>query len=193
MSRFPTEGDAAVIIDPIDGTLHSYLEGSGPYSVIVGLALQGIYRAAVVGLPREGLFFAASVNGGARMARAGGPVRSARVDAAGARVLVAHGTPAPVVECLREQGFDPVPSSGGAVSVAPLIPGVRAGLRFVPSGAGISIRGRVGALISREAGAFVRGRHGASFPEDMESQAPALLVAATESDLALLDQALDAA
>jgi fructose-1,6-bisphosphatase/inositol monophosphatase family enzyme len=191
--RFPTTSDAAVVIDPIDGTLHSYLEGSGPYSVIMGLAIRGVYRAALVALPREGLFFDAAAGCGARMSRAGGQPRGARVDATGNRVLVSHGTPDSVSSRLREQGFDPVPSSGGAVSVAPLIAGVRAGLRFVPNGSGISIRGRVGALISREAGAFVRGRAGAPFPEDMHSAAPVLLLAAAEADLALLDEALDAA
>ena len=65
-------------------------------------------------------------------------------------------------------------------------------MRFVPAGRGISIRGRVGALISSEAGAWVRGRDGAPFAEDMQSDAPALLVAATEADLALLDEALAA-
>jgi fructose-1,6-bisphosphatase/inositol monophosphatase family enzyme len=192
VSRFPTASDAVVVIDPIDGTLHSYLEGTGPYSVIMGLAIRGVYRAALVGLPREGLFFDAAAGCGARMSRAGGPPRRARVDATGNRVLVSHGTPDAVSARLREQGFDPVPASGGAVSVAPLIAGVRAGLRFVPSGSGISIRGRVGALISREAGAWVRGRGGAPFPDDMQSTAPALLVAAAEADLALLDEALDA-
>ena len=193
VSSFPTTGDATVVIDPIDGTLHSYLEGSGPYSVIVGLVQEGVYRASLVGLPREGLFFDAAEGCGARMSRVGSSPRRARVDPVGSRVLVSHGTPDAVVQRLREQGFEPVPSSGGAVSVAPLISGVRAGLRFVPSGNGISIRGRVGALISREAGAWVRGRGGAPFPEDMQSDAPALLVAATEADLALLDEALDAA
>lgn len=193
VSRFPMDSNATVVIDPIDGTLHSYLEGTGPYSIIVGLALGGVYRAALVGLPREGLFFDAETGCGARMARAQGSPRTARVDASGSRVLVSHGTPEAVVQGLRERGLDPVPASGGAVSVAPLISGVRAGLRFVPSGAGISIRGRVGALISREAGAWVRGRGGAPFPDDMESDAPVLLVTASESDLALLDDALDAA
>ena len=192
VSRFPATADATVVIDPIDGTLHSYLEGTGPYSIIVGLVQGGVYRAALVGLPREGLFFHAEIGCGAQMARATGASRVARVDASGSRVLVSHGTPEAVVERLREAGLDPVPASGGAVSVAPLIAGVRAGLRFVPKGSGISIRGRVGALISREAGAWVRGRRGASFPDDMKSDAPALLVAASEGDIALLDDALDA-
>jgi fructose-1,6-bisphosphatase/inositol monophosphatase family enzyme len=191
--RFPETSDATVVIDPIDGTLHSYLEGTGPYSIIVGLALHGVYRAALVGLPREGLFFCAETGCGARMARAHAATRPVRLDASGSRVLVSHGTPTKVVDRLRERGLDPVPASGGAVSVAPLIAGVRAGLRFVPSGTGISIRGRVGALISREAGAWVRGRGGAPFPDDMHSEAPALLVAASESDIAVLDDALDAA
>jgi len=34
IERFPERADARVIIDPIDGTLHSYLEGLGPYAVI---------------------------------------------------------------------------------------------------------------------------------------------------------------
>ena len=59
--------------------------------------------------------------------------------------------------------------------------------------AGISIRGRIGALIAAEAGALVRGEDGASFPLAIEAPARALLVAAGASELAALEAALSAA
>ena len=58
-----------------------------------------------------------------------------------------------VSEFLRDHGCEVVSSCGGAVSVAPLIPGVRAGVRWAGSETGVSIRGRIGVLIAREAGA----------------------------------------
>jgi len=69
-----------------------------------------------------------------------------------------------------------------------------AGLRvaLVP-GPGLSIRGRIGALIAAESGALVRGEDGASFPHDIEAPARALLVAAGPAELAALEAALSAA
>jgi fructose-1,6-bisphosphatase/inositol monophosphatase family enzyme len=192
IARFPVDSAARVIIDPIDGTLHSYLEAKGPYATIVGLVVDDRYRAGLVGLPREGLFFAASRGDGARIGLPGRPMREVRAHADGERVLVANNTPAIVAEYLGEQGFEVIFACGGAVSVAPLIPGVRAGLRWAPGESGISIRGRVGALISREAGALVRCGADREFPDDTESPAPVLLAACSEKDIALLRDALEA-
>ena len=185
--------DALVVIDPIDGTLHSYLEGGGPYAVIVGLALRGRLEAGIVALPREGLLFSATRAAGALMTRAAGVSRPARIALDGPRILVSHGMPPPVSEILRQRGFEVISSCGGAVAVAPLIPGVRAGLRYAPGENGVSVRGRVGALIAREAGAGVRGDGGCAFPLDLETPSHTLRVAADEEDLDVLDEALAAA
>jgi hypothetical protein len=193
VGRFPKSGEGLVVIDPIDGTLHSYLAGEGPYAVMVGLALRRRYEAGLLALPREGLFFRAARGHGARMARAGGRSRPVRLERDGDRVLVSNGMPAPVFARLRELGADPVPACGGAVAIAPLIPGVRAGLRLATSPRGVSVQGRIGALISTEAGALVRSRGGAPFPDDLDTPAPHLLVTAVEEDLELLDEALAAA
>jgi fructose-1,6-bisphosphatase/inositol monophosphatase family enzyme len=190
VERFGDNQEQLVVIDPIDGTLLSYLRGDGPYSVLVGLVVRGQYRAALVALPREGLFFDAFENGGARVARPRGSRRPARVSRGGNRILLSNGTPASVDEFLQKRGFETVFSSGGAVSVAPLIAGVRAGLRWVPGDNGISIRGRIGALVSREAGAKVFGSGGSSFPSDSDSPAHTLLVCSEDSDRELLEAAL---
>ena len=193
--RFPTEGESLVVIDPIDGTLRFYLEGIGPYAVMVGLALGYEYQAALVALPREELYFEAVRGGGVSVAAGDhAPSAASGPEAAGDRVLVSHDLPAPIVERLRSHGLEVIPASGGAISVAPLIPGVRGGLRLAreqPSG--VSIRGRIGALISAEAGAFVRGERGEPFPRDLRVAAPALVVAGTAGDAELLDDALAAA
>jgi hypothetical protein len=193
VSRFPSGADALVIIDPIDGTLHSYLEAGGPYAVIVGLAFKRELRAALVALPREGLSFAATAGRGARMTRAGGAGRPTRLDSHGTRVLVSHGMPQPVIDHLVAQGLDAIPACGGAIAVAPLIPGVRAGLRYAKGDLGISVRGRVGALISAEAGVSVRGDGGKRFPQDLDTPCHTLRLATRETDHKLLHDALAAA
>jgi fructose-1,6-bisphosphatase/inositol monophosphatase family enzyme len=189
VSRFPERSDARVIIDPIDGTLHSYLQAEGPYAVIVGLTLKGRYEAGLVALPREGLFFDAARGAGARAGSVGRPMSPIRVEPGGDRVLVHNGTPQSVVDRLNDRGWEIIRASGGAVSVAPLIPGVRAGLRCAASNDGISIRGRVGALISREAGAIVKGPGRTEFPDDADSPAPCLIVAGCSEDLEALEEA----
>jgi fructose-1,6-bisphosphatase/inositol monophosphatase family enzyme len=186
VARFPRAGEAVVVIDPVDGTLYSYLRKEGPYAVMMGLVVRGEYEAALVALPREGLFFEATRGRGARTARAGGEPRPARPAAEGERILVSHGTPPAVAERLRGRGLEVIPACGGAVAVAPLIPGVRAGVRVTGAERGLSPRGRIGALISREAGAIVRGAGGAAFPTDVDTDAPVLLVAACDEDLEVL-------
>ncbi|MBW2229422.1 MAG: hypothetical protein JRH17_03480 [Deltaproteobacteria bacterium] len=189
-ARFPEQGDAVVIIDPIDGTLHSYLNGSGPYAVILGLAIEGSLRAGIVAMPREGLIFAAAKGGGAFMGRAGGELRATRVEPGGARVLVSHQMPVPVVEALRERDLDVVRSCGGAIAVAPLVPGVRAGLRWTDAPRGLSVRGRVGALIALEAGALVGTDADRPLSLELDEVVATLRVASDDADLNLLAECL---
>jgi len=193
--RFPLNAEARVVIDPIDGTLHSYLEGRGPYAIMVGLAVAGRMEAALVALPREGLFFDATHGNGARVARAGGVPRVVRLPSpeAGARVLVSHELPDAAKEKLRQRGYEVVHAAGGAIAVAPLVPGVRAGLRIARRHKGISSRGRIGALIAAEAGALVRCESGKEFPLELAASARALLVAARGDDMDALEEALAAA
>ena len=94
---------------------------------------------------------------------------------------------------LEERGFEVIPACGGAVSVAPLIVGVRAGLRWSSSGGiGISLRGRIGARIAAEGGAFLRSEDDSDFPLDTKTRAAGLRVAAREDELELLAGALRA-
>lgn len=182
------EGRPLVVIDPIDGTLRSYLEHRGPYAVMVGLALEGRYEAALVALPREGLFFDGVRGGKARRTRLHGEARPVQAEASGDAVLVSHEMPEPVLERLRAQGFTVVFGCGGAISVAPLIPGVRAGLRLARDD--VSIRGRIGVLIARAAGACALAEDGAPFPEDLHTPARALVVATERTDALRLLEAL---
>ncbi len=193
VQRFPSQGNALVVIDPIDGTLRFYLEGRGPYAVMVGLSVDDAYQAALVALPREELFFQAVRGGGARVAHGEAAPEAARAEASGKRVYVSHDLPEPAAEVLRSRGLELVPASGGAIAVAPLVPGVRAGLRLVRGASpGVSTRGRIGALVSEEAGALVRCETGDAFPSKIHDPAHALLVAADEADLDTLQRALAA-
>ena len=192
VARFPRHSPFTVVIDPIDGTLRFYLEGLGPYAVLIGLAVEGEYRAALVALPREELYFEAVAGEGARAARGDGAFEALRCAPSGNRVLVSHDLPGPAVESLLASGFEVAPASGGAIAVAPLVPGVRAGLRLALGSPALSIRGRIGALVSREAGARVVSESGEDLPLRLDAPARALLVAADADDLAALRAALAA-
>ncbi len=193
VARFSESSDALVVIDPIDGTLRFYLEGAGPYAVMIGLAIEGRYEASLVALPREQLCFDAIRGRGAQARNRAGAIESVRVgEPSGNRVLVSHDLPRAAVEKLQHRGYEVAAASGGAISVAPLIPGVCAGLRFAGENPeGVSIRGRIGALIAAEAGAFVMGES-APFPPEIRTPARALLVAATPEILGHLQEALAA-
>ena len=191
VARFGSRGDALVVVDPIDGTLRFYLEGLGPYAVMAGLAIEGSYRAALLALPREALYFDAVLGEGARVAQGEGPPGAARAQPDGRRVFISHDLPGSAVEVLLAHGFQVAPASGGAIAVAPLVPGVCAGLRWVRDGS-LSTRGRIGALIAAEAGALVRDDRGEPFVRDVHAPARALLVAAEEDDLAALEAAVAA-
>jgi hypothetical protein len=190
--RFPAAADRLVVVDPIDGTLRSYLDGLGPYGVLVGLALHGRYEAALVALPREGLFFTGVRGRGARAGRAGGRLRPARLHREGRRVMVAYETPAAVREVLAGRGLEVVHGCGGAIAVAPLLPGFAGGLRIAAPGASISRRGRIGALVAAEAGARLASESG-PFPQGLDEVARALLVARDDGALDDLRCALAAA
>jgi fructose-1,6-bisphosphatase/inositol monophosphatase family enzyme len=191
VSRFPKSGDALVVIDPIDGTLRFYLEARGPYAVMIGLAIESRYEASLVALPREQLCFDAVRGRGARMRSGDAAVKAVTLgEPTGNRVLVSHNLPTSAVERLRDLGYEVAAAAGGAISVAPLIPGVCAGLRLVRENAeGVSIRGRIGALIAEEAGALVTGASG-PFPSEIRTPAPALLIATTPETHAHLQDAL---
>ncbi|MCP4038044.1 MAG: hypothetical protein GY733_13980 [bacterium] len=192
VTAFPEDSNATVVIDPIDGTLRSYLEARGPYAVIVGLAVNEVYQAGLVALPREGLVFDATRGQGAWGMVSGRSRRPVRAVDDGRRVLLANGLPEAVAESLRARDYEVIRACGGAVSVAPLIRGVCAGLRHSNASAGISVRGRVGTLIAREGGAIVCCPGGVAFPEDMETPAKNLLLATDASHLEALEEALTA-
>lgn len=194
VARFPEHAPASVVIDPIDGTLRCYLEGRGAYAVMVGLAVENEYQAALVALPREGYLFHAARGAGANAATGDEPAQPVVLGGGGDRVFVSYELPPAAADVLRKRGFEPVVASGGAISVAPLIPGVRAGIRVATNEPpNVSIRGRIGAMISAEAGAVLCSESGAPFPKSLDAPARALLLAADPNDLEPLLEAIAAA
>ena len=193
VKRFPSQADMRVVIDPIDGTLHSYLGAGGPYAVMIGLAIRNRYEAALIALPREGLFFDAVRGEGARISHDAGAPQPATLQRSGQQVLVSHELPGAVLECLKARGYEVREGCGGAVALAPLIPGVRAGLRIARTAPSISVRGRIGALIAEEAGALLRCETGEAFPRQLGAPARALIVASNAEDLCALKEAIAAA
>lgn len=180
-ARFPDDAQPLVVVDPIDGTLHCYLGGRGPYAVLAGLARDDRYEAALVALPREQLFFDAARGAGAHLRVGDGAPSPVRALNDGDRVFVSPELPEPIRTRLVERGYQPVPAAGGAIAIAPLVPGVRAGLRVVVGRKSISTQGRIGLLIAREAGARVLLGNGDPFPDDLHSPARRVVVAPDES------------
>jgi fructose-1,6-bisphosphatase/inositol monophosphatase family enzyme len=191
VARFPTRAPATVVLDPIDGTLRSYLERAGPYGIMVGLAAAGAYQAAIVALPHERYEFHATLGGGAFSATGSdGVARPVELAPSGNRILVSYDLPERCAEILRGRGYELVQACGGAISVAPLIPGFRAGLRVATNDPpNVSIRGRIGVLIAREAGATVLRETGDPFPDDLETPARVLIVGSDSNDLEMLQEA----
>ena len=193
VAGFAQHSSGRVVVDPIDGTLRSYLEARGPYACMVGLAVDDVYEAALVALPREGLFFDGARGGAVHRSRPGGEARPWMAQPTGARVLISYDMPEPVVGRLEAEGWEVAYGCGGAISIAPLIPGVRAGLRLAKPGQAISIRGRIGNVLARAAGAVVAGADGEPFPEGLESPHRELLIATDAADLAVLREAISLA
>ena len=185
VADFAADGEELVVIDPIDGTLRFFLEALGSYSILLGLAVRDVYHAAHVALPREGIYIDAVRGEGARLAMGDASPTRAEAHADGRQVLISHALPGTAVEVLLGAGLTVAPASGGALSVAPLLPGVCGGLRYMPGG-NVSVRGRIGALASREAGARVCAADGSPFPEDIRATRSTLLVAVDDDTLATL-------
>jgi fructose-1,6-bisphosphatase/inositol monophosphatase family enzyme len=190
VSLFTGEARALrIVIDPIDGTLNFFLGRRGPYAVLAGLAVAGRLEAALVALPRERVRFEAVRGAGARWSDARGAWAPARPSRTGERVIVSDSVPDGVADRLRAAGFDVGMGCGGAVAVAPLLPGVRGGVRIARGGA-ISVRGRIGLLVAREAGARVEGADGRPFPEALDDPSDTLVVASDAETAAALRSAL---
>lgn len=188
-----SDASQRIVIDPIDGTLNFYLGARGPYAVMAGLARNGRFEAALVALPRERWRFEAVRGRGARRARNGAPPEPARPSAEGRRVWLSDAVPEAVAERLRADGFEVGLACGGAVAVAPLVPGVCGGLRVArPQAGSISARGRIGLLVAREAGAVVETGDGEPFPDALDTPAASLIVAADAAIAARLRAALAA-
>jgi fructose-1,6-bisphosphatase/inositol monophosphatase family enzyme len=171
-----SRSEARIVIDPIDGTLNFYLGGGGPYAVMAGLAIDGRYEAALVALPREGWFFEAVRGGGAQRAFAAERAKPATLSRDGRTLYLSDGVPEPVAQRLVASGFEVQRACGGAVAVAPLVPGVRGGLRVAKLKT-ISTRGRIGLLVAAEAGARIETGNGEPFPVSIDETAETLIVA----------------
>jgi fructose-1,6-bisphosphatase/inositol monophosphatase family enzyme len=178
-----------IVVDPIDGTLHFYLAGRGLYAVMAGFAIEGRYEAALVALPREELRFEAVRGRPPRRGRLGEPMAPVRCTADGRRLLLSDGVPDAIEARLRADGFETERACGGAVALAPVVPGVRGGLRIAKY-ATISARGRIGTLIAREAGALVETGTGEPFPDSLDAPATSLVVASDRETAAAIQAAL---
>ncbi len=115
-------------------------------------------------------------------ASAAGPAEAATPSRDGRALYLSDSVPDAVAQRLVARGFAVQRACGGAVAVAPLVPGVRGGLRVAKLGP-ISTRGRIGLLVATEAGASVETGDGSPFPVSIDEAADTLIVA-SDSEIA---------
>jgi len=146
-----------VIIDPIDGTLR-YLNRDGLYAVLLGLeGVRGV-EAVLVALPQEEVIIRAARGQGVEISIGAAPFEPAPLQARNGtarRILVSHELPSGLVERLTAKGFEACRAAGGAIGVAPLLPGTSAAIRTTQSHSGLSRRTWVSTLATLEAGGCV--------------------------------------
>ena len=143
-----------------------------------------------LGAVRRGGLFLEAVRGGGAIAHRGdgGPLPFGVTT--GRSVFVSHELPETVRMALVARRLEPLPGSGAAIGVAPLVSGVCGALRIASGTRGVSSRGRSALLVAREAGALVTDASGAAFPESLCADAPVALVADSMETLDLLRESL---
>lgn len=182
VSEFSGKARESIVLDPIDGTLLGYLGKAGPYAITLGLARAGKYSVSIVCLPRENLIFYQSFTGIPQMRVGTASPKRAQMVPAGRVILVSQNVPEPVRSVLRDKGYEPTFGSGGAISIAPLVPGIIGGLRMSPGVEGVSIRGRIGVPITLAAGAKAETVSG-EFPLSISQSSDHLITASDETTL----------
>jgi hypothetical protein len=187
VAEFPAREKSFVVVDPIDSTLRSYLEGAGPTASWWG-SVGEVLRGRPGRSARGGLLLTAS----ARRRRMAGCAESPD---RGGRNRSARGCSSPrdtsaVRDRLRERGFEVVSGSGGAVRRAAR-PRGRAGCLASASAASAFDAGPALSSLPRQVPGS-RAREGA-VPSQIDEPARAVLVAASEEDMDHLRYALAAA
>jgi fructose-1,6-bisphosphatase/inositol monophosphatase family enzyme len=176
------------IIDPIDGTLH-YLDRDGVYAILVGLEQHGRVEASLVALPESDLLIRAVRGQGAEIAWSGGPFRPLVSPSGGRRLLISKSLRAESQDDLCKQGYELAAACGGAIGVAPLLPGTGGAVRISDQPDGLSRRTWVATLATLEAGGVVETLAG-PFPTRYEPGIRGVLVAPNSSTLEELRQIL---
>jgi len=151
-----------VLIDPIDGTLR-YVQRDGLYAILLGLQAEDGMQAALVGLPQLDTVIRSIRGGRVEAAVAGGefsPLTAGGTRGGRPGVLVSHELPSGLWQKLEAEGFEVRKACGGAIGVAPLLPGVVGAIRTTSSSAGLSVRTWISTLATRELGGCVLTHQG---------------------------------
>jgi len=114
------ESDYALILDPIDGTLH-YQKGDAPYHISLGLAVRGRMEAAIVARPTENKLFTAMRGQGAYLQRGSGRPRRLRLPRRAANNRAFISSKARVYQSLARPTLEPIEYPIGAALVLTLL------------------------------------------------------------------------
>jgi fructose-1,6-bisphosphatase/inositol monophosphatase family enzyme len=158
----------SVIIDPIDGTLN-YLTQRQQFGVVIGLLRDDRYEACLAHFPQTDRLYKAVRDRGCTLT-VGGRTRAVRAGRTPELILHESGASEELLERFRGAGFELL--RGGCSTMDSTIGATRLGAASVfqrqPS-----VRRCVGALISREAGAYLCDQHGKPYdcvhPRDTDS------------------------
>ena len=169
-----------VIVDPIDGTLR-YFDGDASFGIQVALIHKDIYVAAIVGLPKRNIVLSA-MKGMGTFLHSGSTVRIDRIPEC-QKVVFCHdkvlSSERKTIHSLR---FDTSTRCGAEITTAPVIGSAVAGIR--PEY--VSLFGRIGALITIEAGGFCCDKKGQQIKQITSTSMSSLIVADCEETAELI-------
>ncbi len=185
VSKFAVQdSELMVVIDPVDGTLR-YFGQDDSFGLQVGLVHRKEYVAAVVALPRLGILLAAEKGGGVVRHTESGSI-PVRVGKCSNHVFCHDSVSNHQQERIRALGCEPLTKCGADITTSPVTGRAVAGLRPHK----VSFFGRIGAMITIEAGGICCNRAGQRLNCITTDPLDGLLVAADEGTAAKMMSAL---
>ena len=160
-----------VVVDPIDGSLR-YFDKDTSFGIQVALVHKDVYVAAIVGLPKRNIVLSAR-RGMGTLLHSGSTVRIDRIPECQKVVFCHDKVSSSERKTIRSLGFETSKRCGAEITTAPVIGTAAAGIR--PEY--VSLFGRIGAMITIEAGGFCCDKKGQQIKQITTAHMSSLIVA----------------
>lgn len=159
-----------IVVDPIDGTLR-YFEGSASFGIQVALIYKDIYVAAIVGFPKKNIVLSAIKGKGVFM-HSGSSIRIDKIPECQKVIFCHDEVPPSEIQKIHSLGFKTSMRCGTEITTAPVLGNAIAGIR--PEN--VSLFGRIGAMITIEAGGFCCDNKGQQIEQITSTPMSSLIV-----------------